>query len=439
MTIRIPALSLVVLVGPSGCGKSTFARRHFGPFEVLSSDFCRALVSNDENEQSATRDAFAVLHHIAAARLDRGLLTVVDATSVTPAARRPLVALARQHHVAAVAIVLDLPEAICVARNAARSERSLDAEIVRRQAAQLHEFMHNLQGEGFAHVVVLDEPQLIDAAVIEREPLPNDLRHLHGPFDVIGDVHGCIDELRELMERLGYVVRPAVTDGAGYTVEPPPGRTAVFVGDLVDRGPDTPAVLRLVMPMVEAGSALVVQGNHDAKLVKALRGRNVQVKGGLEDSLDQLGRESPEFRARVADFLDGLASHYVLDDGGLVVAHAGLPERLQGRESPRVHAFALYGQTTGELDEFGLPVRLDWAASYRGRAAVVYGHTPVRESEWVNHAINIDTGCVFGGRLSALRWPERELVSVPARRAYAQPRRPFLPEQLAEEPERAAR
>src|SRR5688500_14800567 len=192
MTIRIPALSLVVLAGPAGSGKSTFARRHFGPFEVLSSDFCRALVANDENEQSATRDAFAVLHHVAGLRLDRGLLTVIDATSVSPTARRPLVALARQHHVAAIAIVLDMPEHVCVARNRARAERSLDAEVIRRQAEQLHESMHNLKGEGFAQVVVLQDPDQIDAVVIEREPLPNDLRHLHGPFDIFGDVHGCI-------------------------------------------------------------------------------------------------------------------------------------------------------------------------------------------------------------------------------------------------------
>lgn len=429
MTIRIPALSLVVLVGPSGCGKSTFARRHFGRFEVLSSDQCRALVSNDENDQTATRDAFAVLHHVAGIRLERGLLTVVDATSVTPASRQPLLALARRHHVAAIAIVLDLPVETCAARNRTRAERSLDATIVQRQADQLHASLPGLHGEGFAQVIVLSDPAEVDAVVIEREPMPSDRRHLRGPFDVIGDVHGCIDELRELMERLGYRIRvERRQDGDRYVVEPPAGRMAVFVGDLVDRGPDTPAVLRLVMPMVEAGSALVVQGNHDAKLVKALRGRNVQIKGGLEDSLEQLGRETPSFRARVADFLAGGASHYVLDDGRLVVAHAGLPERLHGRESPKVRSFALYGDTTGELDELGLPVRLNWAASYRGSAAVVYGHTPVHEPAWQNNAINIDTGCVFGGRLSALRWPERELVGVPARRVYAQPRRPFLPE-----------
>ena len=420
MRIVTPGLSLIVLVGPSGCGKSTFARRHFGRWEVVSSDVCRAVVSNDENDQSATADAFALLHQTVATRLRRGLLTVVDATSVQPAARRALVGLARQHHVAAIAIVLDLPVELCIERNRTRAERSLEPDVVRRQSAWLHETLPGMRDEGFAEVFVLTEPAQVDAVVVERVPLPNDRRDLRGPFDVIGDVHGCIDELRALLARLGY-------DLSGATVRPPAGRTAVFVGDLVDRGRDTPAVLRVVMDMADAGHALCVQGNHDAKLLKALRGRHVQLKNGLEESLAQLGRESRAFRARVAAFLEALPSHYVLDDGRLVVAHAGLPERLQGRESPRVHSFALYGQTTGEYDEYGLPVRLDWGASYRGAAAVVYGHTPIVEPRWVNNTVNIDTGCVFGGSLTALRWPERELVSVEAAGLYAESKRPFPP------------
>jgi len=125
-------------------------------------------------------------------------------------------------------------------------------------------------------------------------------------------------------------------------------------------------------------------------------------------------------------------SHYVLDDGKLVVAHAGMKESMQGRGSAAVRDFALFGETTGEIDEFGLPVRYNWAAEYRGSAMVVYGHTPVPEAEWLNRTINIDTGCVFGGKLTALRYPERELISVPARQTYAESKKPFLaPESLA--------
>jgi protein phosphatase len=272
---------------------------------------------------------------------------------------------------------------------------------------------------------VLRSPEEVEAATIVREPLWNNRKSDHGPFDIIGDVHGCGEELDELLTTLGYV-RDAT---AGWSH--PGGRKAVFLGDLVDRGPCIPHVLRTVMAMVESGAALAVPGNHDLKLVKKLHGRNVQIAHGLAASLEQLENEPPEFQSRVADFLDGLVSHYVLDDGRLVVAHAGMKEEMQGRGSGKVRAFALYGETTGETDEFGLPVRYNWAAEYRGQAHVVYGHTPVPEPEWLNRTINIDTGCVFGGQLTALRWPERELVSIPARAVYAEPARPFLPDKDA--------
>ncbi|HEX5725903.1 MAG TPA: polynucleotide kinase-phosphatase [Longimicrobiaceae bacterium] len=422
-TIAIPNLALVVLVGPSGCGKSTFARRHFLPTEVLSSDFFRAMVADDELDQSATTDAFDLLHFAARKRLKAGRLTVVDATSVQPDARKPLVALAREHHVWAVAIVLAIPELECVQRNLARTDRQVPPHVIPQQSAQLRRSLRGLEREGFRHVHVLRSQEEIDAVRVVRQKMWNDRRDEHGPFDLVGDVHGCADELEALLDRLGYAPGP---DGARRH---PAGRRAVFLGDLVDRGPRVVDTLRLVMAMVEAGSALAVPGNHDVKLVRALRGRNVQVRHGLARSLEELEQETPEFRERVAAFLDGLVSHYVLDGGELVVAHAGMKEEMQGRGSGAVREFALYGETTGETDDFGLPVRYNWAAAYRGRAAVVYGHTPVPEPEWLNRTINLDTGCVFGGRLTALRWPERELVSVPAARTYAEPSRPFLPDE----------
>jgi protein phosphatase len=152
----------------------------------------------------------------------------------------------------------------------------------------------------------------------------------------------------------------------------------VFLGDLVDRGPDSAGVLRLVMGMVAAGHALAVPGNHENKLTRALAGRNVQVSHGLAGTLSQLDGEDEAFRKDVAEFCHGLVSHLVLDGGHLVVAHAGLKEAYQGRASGRVRSFALYGDTTGETDEFGLPVRYSWASDYRGRAMVLYGHTPGR-------------------------------------------------------------
>jgi protein phosphatase len=429
--ITVPELSLVVLIGPSGCGKSTFARKHFKTTEVLSSDFCRGLVSDNENDQSATNDAFEVLHFVAARRLAAGRLTVVDATNVQAEARKPLVALAREYHCLPVAIVLNLPETTCRERNLQRPDRDFGAHVIRQQSQQLRRSLRNLKREGFRHVFELSSQEEIDAAVIERQPLWNNLKHEHGPFDIIGDVHGCFDELCSLLDRLGYKVKP-VTGGPSnshYEVTCPVGRKAVFLGDLVDRGPRIPAVLRLVMSMVEQRAAFCVPGNHDVKLMRKLRGRDVRITHGLAESLEQLEREPPEFRERVATFIDGLISHYVLDEGRLVVAHAGLSEALQGRGSGKVRDFALYGETTGETDEFGLPIRYNWAAEYRGRANVVYGHTPVEEPEWLNRTINIDTGCVFGGKLTALRYPEKDLVSVPAGETYYESIKPFLPEE----------
>lgn len=149
MKLTIPELSLVVLVGASGSGKSTFARTHFKATEVLSSDYCRALVSDDENDQAATKDAFEVLHFIAAKRLASGRLTVVDATNVQPEARKPLVALAREYHVLPVAVVLDLPERACQERNRGRADRDFGAHVVRNQVQQLRRSIRNLKREGF--------------------------------------------------------------------------------------------------------------------------------------------------------------------------------------------------------------------------------------------------------------------------------------------------
>jgi len=179
------------------------------------------------------------------------------------------------------------------------------------------------------------------------------------------------------------------------------------------------------MGMVEAGTALCVPGNHDMKLLQKLRGKDVKMAHGLADSVAQLETEPPEFKSKVAEFLDGLISHYVLDEGKLVVAHAGMKEEMQGRGSGAIRSFALFGETTGETDEFGLPVRYNWAADYRGKAMVVYGHTPIAEPQWLNRTVNIDTGCVFGGKLTALRYPEKEFLSVPALRTYYEPAKPL--------------
>jgi protein phosphatase len=434
--LAIPALSLVALVGTTGSGKSTFAARNFLPTEVISSDVCRGLVADDENDQSASSDAFDVLNFITGKRLAAGRLTVIDATNVQPESRKKIVALAREHDVLPVAIVLDIAERVCAERNAARPDRDFGAHVLRRQRALLGRSLRGLQKEGFRTVHVLRSPAEVDEATITRTKLYNDLRHETGPFDVIGDVHGCRAELESLLTELGYVIERDA-DGRPVGARHPAGRRAISVGDLVDRGPDTPGVLRLMLGMVAAGDAIVVAGNHENKLLRAMQGRKVTISHGLAESLAQLDRETPEFRAAVQAFLDGLISHYMLDGGNLAVAHAGITERYQGRASGRVRSFCLYGDTTGETDEFGLPVRYPWANDYRGAATVLYGHTPVPTTEWVNNTLCLDTGCVFGGRLTALRYPERDLVSVPAGAVYHKPARPF-PAETGAAPDGAA-
>lgn len=427
MEIKIPELSLVLLIGTSGSGKSTFAQKHFGKYEVVSSDICRGIVSNDENSQYATNDAFDVMNYIIGKRLKNGYLTVVDATNVQVNSRKKLINLAREYHTLPVAIVLDLPQEVCESRNANRTDRNFGNHVIKQQKQQLKKSIRKLKKEGFRKIYVLKSEEEVDAVSnIIQERLYNDKKDLHGPFDIIGDIHGCYDETILLLKKLGYTINSVEDDGQnfGLAVEHPKNRQVIFLGDLVDRGPNSPAVLKLVMSMVNSNVALCVPGNHDLKLQKKLNGKNVQLKHGLAETMEQLEKESPKFKTTVKEFLYSLISHYVLDDGKLVVAHAGLKEEMQGRGSAVVRSFCLYGETTGEIDEFGLPVRYNWS-EYRGRAKVVYGHTPIPKAEWLNKTINVDTGCVFGGSLTALRYPEEELVSVKAAKVYSESVKPL--------------
>ncbi len=420
MDIKIPELSLVFLLGPSGAGKSTFARKHFRPTEVLSSDFCRAMISDDESDQSVTPDAFEILHIIAEKRLARGRRTVIDATNVQVKARKTLLALARKYHALPVAIVLKTPQETCFDRNRNRSDRHVASHIIRQQCRDLERSVSLLKTEGFRKIYLLETPDKADHAKIRPQPMQNDRKKEHGPFDIVGDIHGCSDELIALLAHLGYDIR-GDADSSVASVTHPKGRKAVFLGDLVDRGPKTPSVLRLVMRMVETGRAFCVPGNHENRLMRKLTGRNVTTTHGLSHTLEQLKRESHTFQEKTLRFIRGLVSHYVFDKGNLVAVHAGMTAAMQGRDSDKVRRFVLYGETQGESDEYGLSVRQEWAFRYQGRAVVVYGHMPVTQAEWVNRTINIDTGCVFGGKLTALRYPEKEIVSIPANQTHYEP------------------
>ncbi|HAG12773.1 MAG TPA: polynucleotide kinase-phosphatase [Ruminococcus sp.] len=416
--IEIPEFCLVAMIGGTSSGKSSFALKHFKPTEVLSSDFFRGMVCDDETSQSVSGDAFDLLFYAANKRLNNMKLTVIDATNLQQSARKQIIDLAREQNVHTAAIVLNLPEEIMQERNKARPERNFPERVIRQHARDVKRSIRGLKREGFRFVYVINSLEQLENTEIVRTKLWNDKKDLHGPFDIIGDIHGCCDELELLLDQLGYVKKDGV-------YAHPDGRQAAFLGDFCDRGNRNADVLRLVMDMVKAGNAIAVPGNHDVKLLKYLNGKHIAMTHGIDKTIAEIEAQGGAFKAEVAAFLDSLISHYVLDDGKLVIAHAGLKQAYIGRGSARVREFCLYGETTGETDSYGLPVRLEWAADYRGRATVVYGHVAAKEIKPLNNTYCIDTGCVFGGKLTAFRYPEREFAEVQALQQYYEPVKPL--------------
>jgi len=421
-TLRLPSPSLVVMVGPAGSGKSTFCRRTFRKSQIVSTDACRGLIAGDEADQRASGAAFALAHRLARERLRRGRLTVFDATSLDARARRPLVAMAVRHGVPAVAVVLDLPMAQCLDHDRRRGRR-VGRAVIGRQALRLAAGLRGLRSEGFAAVHLIRSAGAARRTRVSIAPSPLcDRSDDEGPFDIIGDVHGCALELVHLLRRLGYRRR-----SSRAPFEHPAGRRAVFVGDLLDRGPRIVEAARIAMRMVDSGSAFCVPGNHEMSFLDQVEQGDAEASPGTLKTIRQLealpGAARRRFLSQLRGFLMALPPHLLLDGGRLAVAHAGLTTRHFGRTSPEARRFAIFGETTGDRDRFGLPVRVKWAAGYRGRALVVYGHTPVREPEWIHNTVNIDTGCVYGGRLTALRYPEMFTVGVRALRGYYRPKR----------------
>jgi len=387
MQIKIPTTSLVVIVSEDNATKMEFARKFFDETEIFSEESAQSI----ENWQQLVEE-----------RLQKGELAAILTHNDTPLLRRGWRALANKCHAKLIGIAI---------------------KSVENTQVNFQKFLKNYQNEGYKKIQIIESEKDIAEIEIIRTKLLCDKKEVTGYFDIIGDIHGCFEELRELLKKLGYVVRK---NGAEIEVVAPEHRKAIFVGDLTDRGPNSPDVLRLVMKMVKNKRAYCVCGNHDAKLLRKLSGQSVKLTHGLDLTMAQLEAESADFLTETRLFLDSLTSHYVFDEGNLVVAHAGIREDMQGKMSGKITSFCLYGDTTGESDEYGLPIRLNWAENYRGKAMVIYGHTPVLEAEWQNNTMDIDTGCVFGGKLTALRYPEREIVQVKAKKTYCVHAKPLF-------------
>ena len=397
MHIKVPEFALVIVVSANTTVKTNFINQHFTDSETVDSSDLKSIER----------------------RLKEKLFTVVYQTDIQSKSFQRLARLAKKYHCKPVAIVINLDE------DTLRKHANEPLHLIKRQANQVKTFTKNHRYNGIRKLYELDSVEAIDLSTLYRYKFWCNRQDEIGPFDIIGDVHGCAEELEQLLIKLGYKIEIGQSFPYGYEITPPSNRKAFFVGDLTDRGPDSPKVLRIVMSMIKQKKAFCVRGNHDDKLYRQLLGKNVKLKYGLEETVEQLDKEPSEFVEQVRDFLGKLVNHYVLDRGNLVIAHAGLEESMHGRSSGKVNSFCLYGAVTGKKDEFGLVERLNWAADYKGEAAVVYGHTPQFEPTWENNTMNIDTGCVFGGWLTALRYPEREIVQIKALEEYYEYRKPI--------------
>ncbi|MFD1066014.1 bis(5'-nucleosyl)-tetraphosphatase PrpE [Oceanobacillus locisalsi] len=235
-------------------------------------------------------------------------------------------------------------------------------------------------------------------------------------FDIIGDIHGCYDELLDLLKQLCYQQK-----NGQYSH--PEGNKLVFLGDLTDRGPNSIAVIQLVYQLViEQKIAYYVPGNHCNKLYRYFLGNQVQKKHGLETTVAEWEKldinQKEDVQEKFMTLYEKAPLYLYCKDMKFIVAHAGIKEGFIGQNNSRVKSFVLYGDVTGKTDHHGKPVRRDWAKHYHGEFWIIYGHTPVLEPRQINQTINIDTGCVFGNRLTAFQFPKQNIVSVPSKQPF---------------------
>ncbi|MEW4368302.1 polynucleotide kinase-phosphatase [Paenibacillus kandeliae] len=442
-TITLPTGAIVLLMGPSGSGKTTWLEQlvENGTLlssETVSSDRFRQLVGDTDHidwRQHPREEgdvlyqqyrlisdrAFRVMEETIAARARLNLLTWVDATHLHPEDRAVYSQIARRNHVPIIVIALDVPEKVLLERDRMRLH-SRGRQRIKQHVGVFRQNIYKLKSEGFDDVHIL-KPRDLEHVQLER--IANPLLHPLGQgVDVIGDIHGCYEEMMQLIHKLGYVA-----DEQGI-YRHSDGRMLVSVGDVMSRGPRSLETMQFWHRQLTAGQALMVDSNHGWKVVRYLEGRNVQMNHGDEQLVAELeqygathGQEALQaLQDDLRTMLLAAPSHLVFTHNGvrrLVVTHAGIRDHYIGKQSKRISDYCRYGETDGQ-DDTGKPQRADWFANHESGEWVVWGHDPRLRPTIVNRTVNIDQGAVFGGQLTAYRFPEQSFVSVDALHDYAQ-------------------
>jgi polynucleotide kinase-phosphatase len=441
-TINLPHAGIVLLIGPSNSGKTTLLNQliqenQIEESEVLSSDQFRLLVSDVEfiswnrrpkeeadalfNEyQQISKEAFDTLDFVIAKRCLLNKLTFVDATHLRDYEREKYLQMAKKYHVPAIAIVLNISETELIRRDGQR-DFPRGRNRIKQQYQHFKKTLRFIKKEGFRRVYIFGEEEL---QVLNVNRLGNPLLiDVGSGIDFIGDIHGCFDEFIEILTKLGYEANEE-----GYFIHPE-GRRILSLGDVLSRGPRSIETLQFFQKHVAAGHAYMIDSNHGWKIARWLDGKNVKLAHGDENVAAEFevyetkfGKdESERLKQQIKDLLLEAKSHYIIQKNGVntvVAVHAGIKDHYIGKESPRISDFCRYGDTDG-LDENGKPIRKDWSASHKSNELILWGHDPKPQPLMVNNSLNIDQGVVFGGSLTAYRYPERQLVSVKAKQDYA--------------------
>lgn len=424
--IIIPSRALILTVGPAGCGKSTFVLDHFPRTSIVASDVCREMVSDDMRNQECNRQAFDLFHRWIEHRLSLGRLTVADATNLLPSARKKLKEIADRHQVPVIVLEFAVAKSVCLEQNSGRS-RFVPEHVIEKHCNLATQARIEMRSEGYS-AIYLVAPQEVEYLI----KIQSGYREYAAPgFDIVGDIHGCNEELEDLLYNLGYRIGE-VPGGDGYSYVHPEGRKLVFLGDITDRGPDSVETLRIVTLALEGGH-ICVMGNHDNKLMRALRGNKVKMGHGLAATFLQIQTECSESeKLTFYQMLSGLPYQVKLKVPGrrdVIACHAGIPKRLIGKDNSEARNHAIYGEVEGPVVEGLYPTRgstyvWDWPNRDGGSPVLVHGHTRVKPEEIVvreKHLVfDLDTGCAFGGALTAMRWPEGTFYSVPAARVYCE-------------------